>query len=95
MRQRVGVEGFSMPNELDLSRCSEVESVPAKVSGAWIFRGTRVPVSSVLANLKDLSLDEVVAQYPSITRAQVERVLDFLAESADAPALVNSARSPR
>jgi len=37
-----------------------LESVPGKVSGAWIFRGTRVPVSAILTNLKHSTLDEYV-----------------------------------
>jgi uncharacterized protein (DUF433 family) len=68
---------------LDWSQCPILESVPGKVSGSWVFRGTRVPVSAILKNLKDLSLDEVVEQYPSVTREQVQTVLDFLARSAD------------
>ena len=68
---------------LDWSQCPILESVPGKVSGSWVFRGTRVPVSAILKNLKDLSLDQVVEQYPSVTREQVQAVLDFLARSAD------------
>ena len=56
---------------------------PGKVSGAWVFRGTRVPVSAILKNLQDLSINEVVLEYPSITREQVRTVLDFVAWSAD------------
>jgi uncharacterized protein (DUF433 family) len=67
----------------DWSHCPVLESVPEKVSGAWVFRGTRVPVSAILKNLKDLSLAEVVSEYPSVTREQVQAVLDFLARSAD------------
>jgi len=68
---------------LDWSQCPILESVPGKVSGSWVFHGTRVPVSAILKNLKDLSLDEVVEQYPSVTREQVQAVLDFVACSAD------------
>lgn len=68
---------------LDWSQCPILESVPGKVSGAWVFRGTRVPVSAILKNLKDLTLSEVVEEYPSVTREQVQTVLDFLARSAD------------
>ena len=68
---------------MDWSQCAELESVPGKVSGAWVFRGTRVPVSAILKNLKDLSLLEVVSEYPSVTAEQVQAVLDFLARSAD------------
>jgi len=68
---------------LDWSQCPVLESVPGKVSGAWVFRGTRVPVSAILKNLKHLTLSEVVEEYPSVTVEQVQAVLDFVARSAD------------
>ncbi|MEP7366861.1 MAG: DUF433 domain-containing protein [Acidobacteriota bacterium] len=67
---------------VDWSQCPGLESIPGKVSGAWIFRGTRVPVSAILRNLT-LPLDQILESYPSVTREQIERVLDFLANSAD------------
>lgn len=66
----------------DWSQCAILESVPGKVSGAWVFRGTRVPVSAILRNLT-MPLDELLEDYPSVTREQIEIVLDFLASSAD------------
>jgi len=66
---------------LDRSQCPVLESVPGKLSGAWVFRGTRVPVSAILKNLKDLTLNEVVEEDPSVTH--VRAVLDFVARSAD------------
>ncbi|MDQ2680167.1 MAG: DUF433 domain-containing protein [Candidatus Eremiobacteraeota bacterium] len=72
-----------MTNQIDWSQCSELESVPGKVSGAWVFRGTRVPVSAVLKNLKDLSVEDVAAEFPSVTASQVRAVLDFIARSAE------------
>ena len=49
-----------------------------KVSGAWVFRGTRVPVSALFENLKDgATVDEFVAWFPGVTRVQVETVLDY------------------
>lgn len=69
--------------EINWSQCPVLESVPGKVSGAWVFRGTRVPVSAVLKNLKDMGVEEVVAEFPSVTEMQVRAVLDFVALSAD------------
>ena len=69
---------------LDWSQCPAVESVPGKVSGAWLFRGTRVPVSAVFENLKTSSIDEVLENF-HVTRGQVQTVLDFAAKSALAP----------
>lgn len=73
---------------LDWSQCPAVESVPEKVSGAWVFRGTRMPVSVVFENLEDgLTIDELVQLYDGLTRDQVIAVLDFAARSLDEPAL--------
>jgi uncharacterized protein (DUF433 family) len=72
---------------LDWSQCPAVESVPGKVSGAWVFKGTRMPVSAVFENLEDgITIDELVALYDGLTREQVQAVLDFAARSLEAPA---------
>jgi uncharacterized protein (DUF433 family) len=65
---------------LDWSQCPAVESIPGKVSGAWVFKGTRLPVATVIENLQDLSIDEVMEQF-DVTREQVTAVLEFVAES--------------
>ena len=65
---------------LDWSHCPAVESIPGKVSGAWVFKGTRLPVATVIENLEDLSIEEVMEQF-DVTREQVTAVLDFVAES--------------
>jgi uncharacterized protein (DUF433 family) len=65
---------------LDWSQCPAVESVPGKVSGAWVFRGTRLPVATVIENLEDLSVEEVMEQF-DVTREQITAVLDFVAQS--------------
>ena len=69
---------------LDWSQCPAVESVPSKRSGAWVFRGTRTPVSTVFENLQDMSVDEVVEEF-GVTREQVQAVLQFAAKTAEAP----------
>ncbi len=69
---------------LDWSQCPAVERIPGKVSGAWLFRGTRVPVSAIFENLKTLSMEEVLENFP-VTREQVQTVLDFAAKSALVP----------
>jgi uncharacterized protein (DUF433 family) len=61
-----------------------VESVPGKRSGAWVFRGTRTPVSTVFENLQDMSVDELVQEF-GVTREQVQAVLQFAAHSTEAP----------
>src|SRR5947207_15971886 len=64
---------------LDWSQCPAVESIPGKVSGAWVFKGTRLPVATIIENLEDLSVDEVIEQF-DVAREQVEAVLEFVAE---------------
>jgi uncharacterized protein (DUF433 family) len=61
-------------------RSEAVESIPGKVSGAWVFKGTRLPVATVIENLEDLSIDEVIEQF-DVSREQVTAVLEFVAES--------------
>lgn len=65
---------------LDWSQCAAVESVPGRVSGAWVFKGTRLPVATVIENLEDLSVEEVMEQF-DVTREQITAVLEFVAES--------------
>ena len=73
---------------LDWSQCPAVESVPGKVSGAWVFRGTRMPVAAVFENLEDgMGIDEIVRLYDGLTREQVQAVLEFAARSLQTPAL--------
>jgi uncharacterized protein (DUF433 family) len=70
----------------DWSQCSAVESVPGKVSGAWVFRGTRIPVAAVFENLEDgLTIEEIVQLFDGLKQEQVKAVLDFAAQSLAAP----------
>ena len=74
---------------LDWSQCPAVENVPGKVSGAWVFRGTRIPVSAVFENLEDgLTIDQIADMFDGLTREQVKAVLDFTAHTLEAPAPV-------
>jgi uncharacterized protein (DUF433 family) len=76
---------------LDWSQCPAVESVPGKVSGAWVFKGTRLPVATVIENLEDLSVDEVIEQF-DVTREQITAVLDFVAQTLRTDPVPASAR---
>ena len=70
---------------LDWTKCAAVESVPGKVSGAWVFRGTRLPVATIFENLEDgLSIEEIMEQF-DVRRERVTAVLDFAARSLEAP----------
>ena len=72
---------------LDWSLCPAVESIPGKVSGAWVFKGTRTPVAVVFENLEDgMTIDEVAEQF-AVSREQVRAVLEYAARSLDTPAI--------
>ena len=59
--------------------------MPDRLGGAWVFRGTRMPVSAVFDNLEaGASIDEIVEQF-DITRGEINAVLEFTARSLDAP----------
>jgi uncharacterized protein (DUF433 family) len=70
---------------LDWSQCPAVESVPGKVSGAWVFRDTRMPVSIVFENLESGATVEEITEWFHVTREQVVAVLEFVARSLDPP----------
>ena len=68
---------------MDWSTCTAVERDPERVSGAWIFRGTRVPVAALFENLEDgVAVGEFVALFPGVTLGQVRTVLEHAARSA-------------
>ena len=70
---------------LDWSKCPVVESVPGRLSGAWVFRDTRMPVSAVFENLEaGATIEEIIEQF-DVTREQINSVLEFVARSLDAP----------
>ena len=67
---------------LDWSRCPAVESVPGKVSGAWVLKGTRMPVSAIFENLEaGATLDNIMEWYDGLNREQVKTVIEFAAHS--------------
>jgi len=70
---------------LDWSQCPAVESIPGKVSGAWVFRGTRMPVAIVFQNLEAGATVEEIMEWFDLTREQITTVLDFAARSLEAP----------
>jgi uncharacterized protein (DUF433 family) len=72
---------------LDWSQCPAVESVPGRVSGAWVFRGTRMPVATVFENLEAGASVEDIMKWFDLTREQVTTVLDFAARRLAAPAI--------
>jgi uncharacterized protein (DUF433 family) len=70
---------------LDWSQCPAVESIPGKVSGAWVLRDTRMPVAVIFENLEyGSSIDEIIENY-NVTREQIQALLEFAAQSAAPP----------
>lgn len=61
----------------DWTSCDAVERQTGKVSGAWVFKGTRVPVHALFDNIEDgASIDDFLEWFPGVTRRQVEAVLE-------------------
>jgi uncharacterized protein (DUF433 family) len=74
-----------MPS-LEWSQCPVVESVPGKMSGAWVFRGTRLPVATVFENLEAGATIDEILEWFDVSRDQINAVLDFAARSLEVPA---------
>lgn len=70
---------------LDWTICPVVERDPEKLSGAWVFRGTRVPVSALFENLEGgATVEQFLGWFPGVERSQVDAVLEHAARSAQA-----------
>ena len=67
---------------IDWSTCPAVEQNPECVSGAWVFRGTRIPASALFENLEDgTNIEQFVAWFPGVTTEQVRQVLEHVTQS--------------
>jgi uncharacterized protein (DUF433 family) len=78
---------------LDWSQCPAVESVPGKVSGTWVLRGTRMPVSAIFENIEaGANINDIMEWFEGLDLEQVRAVIEFAARSLDrapaAPALI-------
>jgi len=72
---------------LDWSQCSAVERIPGKVSGAWVLRGTRMPVSTIFENLEaGANIDDILQWFDGLDREQVKAVIEFAVRSLETPA---------
>lgn len=73
---------------INWSSCPAVERAPERVSGAWVFHGTRVPVRALFENLEDgATVDDFLEWFPGVTRAQADAVLEHASASLSADAL--------
>jgi uncharacterized protein (DUF433 family) len=76
--------GTSKLAALDWSQCAAVERMPGRVSGAWVLRGTRMPVATIFENLESgANLDDILEWYEGLDRDQVKAVIDFAVRSLD------------
>ena len=67
---------------LHWSECSAVDRAPGKVSGAWLFKGTRVPVKALFENLESgATIEDFLEWFPGVSREQIEAVLDHAQRS--------------
>ncbi|OFV92355.1 MAG: hypothetical protein A3G76_09920 [Acidobacteria bacterium RIFCSPLOWO2_12_FULL_65_11] len=67
---------------LDWATCPVVERAPERVSGAWVFKGTRIPVRALFENLEEgASVDDFLKWFPGVTRDQVIAVLTHATHS--------------
>ena len=86
-----GSEGEDM---VDWNKCPQVESVPGKVSGNWVFKGSRLPVYSLFENLSEgATIYDFMEWFAPVDESDVKAVLDFVAQ--DLRAIVPDAHSPR
>ena len=70
---------------IDWTSCPAVERDPDRVSGAWVFRGTRVPVSALFQNLEDgAQLPDFVKWFPGVSIDQARSVLEHAMHSLEA-----------
>ena len=68
---------------IDWSSCTVVERDPERVSGAWVFRGSRVPVAALFQNLEDgVPVGEFIELFPGVSLEQARTVLEHAARSA-------------
>ena len=70
---------------MDWSKCPAVESVPGRLSGAWVFKDTRLPVSALFGNLAEgATVQDFIEWFGGIDEAQVREVLEFVVQDLDA-----------
>ena len=75
---------------IDWAQCPAVESIPSKVSGAWVFKGTRMPVQTVFLNLEaGMSPREITEEF-DVTLDEINAVLHFASESLERPPILTA-----
>ena len=78
---------------LDWSECAAVESIPGKVSGAWVLRGTRMPVSAIFENIEaGANINDIMEWFDGLDREQVKAVIEFARSLDRAPGALPASR---
>ena len=71
----------------DWEACAAVERIPERVSGAWVFAGTRIPLLALYENLaRGATINEFVEWFPGVDEQQVRAVLEHEANALRGPA---------
>jgi uncharacterized protein (DUF433 family) len=84
--EKIATDPPGSSSSIEWSQCSAVESVPGKMSGAWVLKNTRMPVSAIFDNLEaGASIDNIMEWFRGLDRAQVQEVIEFAARSLDKP----------
>jgi uncharacterized protein (DUF433 family) len=69
---------------LNWSQCPAVQSIPGKVSGAWVLRGTRMPVSAIFENIEaGANISDIMEWFEGLDREQIKALIEFAARSLD------------
>jgi uncharacterized protein (DUF433 family) len=73
--------------DIDWSKCDDVERIPGKVSGDWLVKGTRLPIWAILENADDHTPEEIASDiFEGVTASTVHRIIDFARRHATHPA---------
>jgi uncharacterized protein (DUF433 family) len=65
-------------SEIDWMACELIETVPGKVSGRPIVRGTRILPDAIVGSYElGETIDELREGFPSLSAAQIERLIEF------------------
>ena len=75
--------------------CPAVESVPGRVSGNWVFKGTRLPVYALFENLAEgATIHDFIEWFGGVDESEVKAALEHVADSLKAPVPVSSLEDP-
>ena len=81
---------------IDWSKCPAVEQIPGKVSGAWVFKGTRLPLYVLFDNLAGgATIYDFIDRFGGVAESEVSEVLEFAAKELRADLVVADAHSVR